>query len=112
MVLASIDGSMAQRLGPFGGPKWFPKALPERRKTFIWIRIFTCEVALRRLGKDILRDKRFGLKKEAQNGSGLHWRIDGAESWSCLEVQNGFQRRLQSEGKPSFGYIFSCAKWL
>ena len=73
---------------------------------------FTCEVALRRLGKDIIRDKRFGLKKEAQNGFGDHWRIACASFEGRLEVQNELQRRLQSEGKSSFGYVFSRAKWL
>ena len=71
MALAIIDLRQRSVLEPFGSPKWQSKALPERRKIFIWIRIYTCELALRRLGKDILRDKRFGLKKEAQNCSGL-----------------------------------------
>ena len=51
-------------LEPFGSPKWQPKAFPERRKIFIWIRIFMCEMALRRLRKDIVSDKRFDLKKK------------------------------------------------
>ena len=48
----------------------------------------------------------------SQNGSGDHWTIAGAASWSCLEAQNGSPRHSQSEGKSSFGYVFSCAKWL
>ena len=40
-----------------------PKVPPERREIFIWIRVLQVEVALERLGKDILKDKRFGLKK-------------------------------------------------
>ena len=41
-----------------GGAKWPPKAPPEGRKILIWIRILRVEVDLRRLGKDIMRDKR------------------------------------------------------
>ena len=69
-------------------------------------------MALRRLGKNILRDKRFELKKEDQNDSGLHWQIDGAAFWSGLESENGLQMRLQSDGESSNGYVFSRAKWL
>ena len=48
---ASIDGSPTQRLRAVWGSKMGFKALPEGRKIFIWICIFTCEVALRRYYK-------------------------------------------------------------
>ena len=55
----------------FGGSKCAPKKPPEPTKIFISIRILSIEVALRCFGKDMNRDKRFGMKNEAQNGSGL-----------------------------------------
>ena len=45
-------------------------------------------MAVRRLGKDIVRDKRFGMKNVAQNSSGLLWGTAGAAFRSRLEVQN------------------------
>ena len=59
-------------LEPFGAPKWVPKELPERRKIIKKACVFTVKLAFSRFGKDIIRDERFGLKKEAQNGSGNH----------------------------------------
>ena len=112
MALASIGEPLTQRLGTIWSPKMAAKGASEQSKTFIWIHILTCGVALRRLGKDILWDKRFGLNKDTQNGFGLHWRIDGAAPWSGLGIQNGFQRRLHSEGKSSNGYVFSRTNWL
>ena len=57
-------------------------------------------------------DKRFGLKKELQNGSGSLSTIAGAVSWGRVEGQNGTQRDLQSEGKSPFGLVFYESKWL
>ena len=48
----------------FGGPKWAPKELPERRKIIKKACVFTVKLAFSRFGKDIIRDERFGLKKE------------------------------------------------
>ena len=59
MAPASIGRSMAQRLGAVWRPKMAAKGASRAKEN----RIFTCEVALRRSGKDILRVKRFGLKK-------------------------------------------------
>ena len=59
----------------FGGPKWAPKELPERRKIVKKACVFTVKWAFTRFGKDIIRDKRFGLKKE---GLGIRPRSAGA----------------------------------
>ena len=59
----------------FGGPKWAPKELPERRKIVKKACAFTVKLAFSRFGKAIIRDERFGLKKE---GPGIRRRSAGA----------------------------------
>ena len=96
----------------FGGPKWAPKELPERRKIIKKACVFTVKLAFSRFGKDIIRDERFGLKKEAQNGSGNHWVIADAASWRGLGAQYGFQRSSQSDGKSLKKHVFLQSNWL
>ena len=70
MALASIDGSPGQHLGAVWTSKMAAKGASKENlhlETY-----FHCELALRRLGKDILTDKCSGFKKEAQNVHGLH----------------------------------------
>ena len=57
----------------FGGPKWAPKELPERRKIVKKACVFTVKLAFTRFGKYIIRDERFGLKKEGLGHLGAVW---------------------------------------
>ena len=56
--------SPTQRLGAVWSAKWAPNELSERRKIIKKACVFTVKLAFSRFGKDIIRDERFGLKKE------------------------------------------------
>ena len=64
MALASIGRSTAQCLGAVWTPKMAAKGTSRAKENLHLDMCFTCEVALRLVGKYVIRNKRFGLKKD------------------------------------------------